>query len=505
MSWGSDALGITEETFEMVKAATAGITAGSNIYGVTVEELTSLVPVDTPFFLSTPRKQAPRGARFAAWQILLNVNNTQPDGGVAREAAAPVINIQNQWVYSPYAVIGAGGHVSWDAMAEAEGTADALAVDTVQALNQHLITAEIHQLNAQSFALPTPGTVTVTPATTGGSIATGNVFVRVAALSGWNWYRGNGSGAFGSAAATAEVSTAVTGPNASVTAFVPAVKGAAGYAWFVSSTTGTEKYLTTTSTNTLTITSVPGSTQTIPTGLAGLFGAGTTGPAAVPTTDSSFTTNLQNGLTASILGDWASSSDPLGTSMVANLVTPGSGVTQGAYFASLDGKPFTVSGAAILELDKLNRTIYDTYNITVSRYLCGSNVITDISNAVLDNPQAVTWLVPTDRDGRAQITAGGHVATYLNKTVNGVPIEIHLMPYLPPSQLVAVVDRVPFPGANMTSPIGVSTLYDFFRFDYGADRANGGPRFDFETRSEQAFFNKAAPVCGILANIGDLT
>jgi hypothetical protein len=123
----------------------------------------------------------------------------------------------------------------------------------------------------------------------------------------------------------------------------------------------------------------------------------------------------------------------------------------------------------------------------------------------LDNPQAVTWLVPTDKDGRAHVVAGGHVATYLNKTVNGRPIELHLMPYLPPGQLIAVADEIPFPGANMVNPIEVETLYDFFRFDYGADRANGGPRFDFEVRTEQSFKNKAAPAMGILSNIGDLS
>lgn len=501
MSWGSDTLGITEETFEMVKAATAGITAGTNVYGVTVDELVSLVPVDVPFFLSTPRKPAKRGARFAAWQVLLNANSGQPDGGVARESAAPVINVQNQWMYSPYAVVGAGGHVSFDALAEAEGTADALAVDTLQSVNQHMISCEIHQLNAQSFALPTTGTPTLTAATTGGSIATGTVFVKVAALSGWNWYRGNGSGAFGSNVASAEASVAVTGPTASVTAKVAAVKGAAGYAWFVSSTTGTEKFATITYTNTATFTTVPGSTQNIPS-LPGLFQAGSTGPAAVPAADTSFATYLQNGLTSSILGDFASASDPITSSFTANLVTPGSGVSQGAYYQSLDGAPMTVSGAALLEIDNMNRTIYDTYQVTPTRMLCGSVVINDISNAVLDNPQAVTWLVPTDTDGRARVTAGGHVATYLNKTVNGQPIELHLMPYLPPGKIVAVVDRVPFPGANITSALQVETLYDFFRFDYGTDRANGGPRYDFETRSEQAFENRAAPVMGILDNIG---
>ncbi|MDE2106426.1 MAG: hypothetical protein KGL39_54930, partial [Patescibacteria group bacterium] len=94
---------------------------------------------------------------------------------------------------------------------------------------------------------------------------------------------------------------------------------------------------------------------------------------------------------------------------------------------------------------------------------------------------------------------------YLNKTVNGVPITLELMPHLPPGKVIAVVDEVPFPGANLASTLEVETLYDLFRFDYGANRASGsggGPRYDFEVRSRQAFKNKAAPLMGVIDNIG---
>ena len=80
------------------------------------------------------------------------------------------------------------------------------------------------------------------------------------------------------------------------------------------------------------------------------------------------------------------------------------------------------------------------------------------------------------------------------------------MPHLPPSKIIAVVDEVPFPGANITSTLEVETLYDFFRFDYGANRAagaGGGPRYDFEVRSRQAFINKvAAPIANKMFECG---
>lgn len=503
MSYGSDILGITQDTFQLIKSATEGILSGSGIAGIDlIEDLMSWVPVDVPFFESTPRGQG-KGSTAVFYQALANLNAQQTDGGVPKDQSAPLTKIQNQYVYSPYADVGAGGTVSWDAIAQGAGYADVLAADTLQTINQLLISLEIHQLNALSFALPASGTPTVVPSATGGSIgASATVYVACAPRSGVNWYRGGSAPA--STAGTATTGTATTN---SVVASVTAVQGAGGYDWYVGSASGSLFYYTTTPQNTVTITSVPTATQNVPTGYAGLYNAGNAGPSAVPTVDTSYQTYWQNGLLASIIGNWASSPDQaLVAGNVANLVTPGTGVSQGSYYESLNGSQLTVSGAALEQIDTMNRSIYDTWQVTPSRMLMGSQVITDIANAVLDNPQAVTWLVPTDADGRARVVAGGHVATYLNKTVNGKPIEMHLMPYLPPGKVISVVDSVPFPGANITSTLQVRTLYDFFRFDYGANRqpgtTNGGPRYDFEVRSEQAFVNKASPLMGVLDNIG---
>lgn len=507
MSWGSDVLGVTEETFSMIKAATSGIDTTTAIAGVDfIDDLMSWVPVDTPFFNSCPRAPG-KGAKAVFWQTLLNVNSGQNWTGVQEDYAAQIANIQNQYTYSPYAVVGQGGRVTWDAIGQATDYADVLAVDTVQTVNQQLIALEVNQLNSAAFALPAIGTPTLVANTTGGSIpATTAVYVKVAARSGMNWY----SGGSGAASAEATVTTAGSG-SASVTASVTHVKSAAGYDWYVGSASGAEHYYTTTPTNTVTITFVPTTAQNVPTGYAGLAGSygpssPIAGPSTVPTTDSSYQTWWQNGLVASILGDWPSSPDQLLAGETAALVTPGTGTTQGAYYESLDGAQLSVQGAGIAQIDTMNQTIYNTYQVSTSRLLMGSQVITDFANAFLDNPQAVTWLVPDARDGRLAAVMGGHVATYANKTVNGKPIELWLMPYLPPGKVVAVIDSLPFPGSNVTAALQVRTNYDFFRFDYGANRqsgvSDGGPRYDFEIRSRQAFVNKAAPVMGVLENIG---
>jgi hypothetical protein len=509
MSWGSDQLGVTEETFEVIKAATSGITVGTGIAGVIPPELISLVPVDTPFFNSTARRSAGstggrQGARFVFWETLLNVNNSQPDIGVPFDQAGQLVQIENQYVSSQFAPMSLGGTVSEDALATGQGLADVLAVDTLQTINQVLIGMDIHQLGAQNFPLPTIGTPSLSASGSGGSIAGGTtVYVMCAARSLVNYYRG-GSGTASSGAGPSTASTG--GSTNSVVASVAAVKGASAYDWYVGSSSGAEVYYTTTTVNTVTITSIPTTPQLVPS-LSGIFNAGQTGPAAVPTSDASYQSFWQNGLLPSILADYAAQPDQLGNGLTfTNLTTPGGGTTQGAYYKSLDGAQLSVSGAALEQIDEMNRAIYDTYQLTPTRMLMGSQSITDIANALLDNPQAVTWLLPNDASGRARLVAGGAVAIYLNKTVNGKPIVLELQPHLPPGVIIAVVDEVPFPGSNVMNPIQVETLIDFWRFDYGASRnigqANGGPRYDFEIRSLQAFECKAAPVMGVISNIG---
>ena len=505
MSYGADMLQVTEDTFKMIKAATSGIDTSTGIAGIDfLPDLMSWVPVDTPFFNSVPRGMG-RGATAVFWETLLNVNSQQNWQGVQEDYAAQIAQIQNQYTYSPYAVVGQGGKVTWDAIGQGTDYADVLAVDTLQTINQQLLALEVNQLNSAAFALPAIATPSLSAATTGGSIAASTaVYVKCAARSGMNWYTGGSAAASSSANVTTGSGTATN----SVVATVAQVKGAAGYDWYVG-TSSSQFYYTTTYVPTVTITSVPTTAQTVPTGFAGLFDAGKTGPASVPTADSSYQTYWQNGLLASILGDWPSSLDgPVPNVGVSppGLATPGSGVTQGAYYKSLDGGTLTVSGAAFAEVDDMNRTIYDTYQVTPSRLLMGSQVITDFANAFLDNPQAVTWLTPDGKGGKTEAMMGGHVATYSNKTVNGKPIPLWLMPYLPPGKIVAVIDSLPFPGSNVTSALQVRTNYDFFRFDYGANRqlatADGGPRYDFEIRSRQAFVNKASGVCGVIEAIG---
>lgn len=491
MSWGADVLGVTEDTFSMIKSATAGIQYSTGIAGVDLQPLVSLVPVDTPFRNSNPRVPCPQGAKYAFWRSLLNINQTQPNAAVPFDQAGPVITIEEQTVFAVFAPLAAGGSVTQDALAEGQNYATVLAVDTLQTLNQLLISDDINQLGAINFALPAASTPTLTTAATGGSIVTPTtVHVKVAARSGNNYYYGGSQ----KASTGASVTVGTTSSTNTVTASVTAVKCAVAYDWFVGSSATTLYYYTTTTVNTVTITSVPTANQAVPS----LPLISKTAPTAVPTTDKSFETYWQCGLLGSILADFTT------TAGGASYVTPGTGKSQGAYYKSLDGAQLTVSGSAVTQLDELNQQLYDSYQLSPTRYLMAAQSINDLSNVLLSTPQAVTYLQPTS-EGRSNGVLGGYAGTYLNKTVNGRPIALELQPHLPPGKIIAVVDSIPFPGANIDTVLSVETQLDYWRFDYGANRVanttGGGPRYDFEVRSIQAFRNKAGAVMGVLDNI----
>jgi hypothetical protein len=477
---------ITAETLDAIKKAqTAGVTSGTGILGVDLSDLISLIPVNTPFRDMLSRTRPKMGAKFAEWRALINVNNSQPDPATGFDFSSPVVNIDEMDVTALYGKIGAGYTVTQDAIDFAGGYADAKAIAIFNALNQFKIGEDKKALGGQSFALTTPATPTVTPAATGGSIgATTAVNVKVAArtLSGYFWG--------GSTVASAQGSgTTGAGTTNSAVATVAAVRGAVAYDWYVGGF-----YYTTTTVNKVTITSIPGANQPGP-ALPGLYSVA---PTSVPAVDGSAKAKDFNGLLASLAGDYA-------TGGATGLVTPGSGTPSGAYFHSLDGNQFTVSGAAVSELDAMNQAIWDSVHLSPDAYMMSAAQATELSNVILSGSASETFFQP-NMAGRSEAVLGAFVGWYVNKATGGTPIKVEVHPHLAPGTLIARTDRVPFPNSNITNVCEMRCLRDIADYEYAANRqdgvAGGGPRFDGETYANETFINRAPVAMGVLQNIG---
>lgn len=476
----------TLETLNLIKAQTAGVTSSTGIVGVDLDDVVSLIPVNTPLFDSIPRKSATDGAKFAQWRVLTDITNLQADPGTAFDYAAPMALLNELDVSAPYGKLGFGYTVTRDAINFAKGYADARAIAVMNALNQYKIGAERKLLGGQVFSLGTPATPTVTTATTGGSIAaTTTVNVKVAARTLSNFNYG------GSTVASAQGSVVTgAGTTNSVTATVTAIPGAVAYDWYVANF-----YVTTTTVNKATFTAVPVAHATTVPNIPGLYGVA---PSAVPASDTSAKATDFNGLLATLAGDYAGGG-------ATGLVTRGSGTSSGAAFQSLDGNPFTVSGQSINELDALNSTIFNKIQASPTRYFVSSQEATSISKLLLSTAGGgTTFLTPND-NGRNSITAGGYIGSYVNKAAGGVPVPLVVLPHLAPGTLIAASDSgAPFAGANIGNTLELRQLDDVQDYEYATNRASGaggGPRHDGEVFSTSALINRAPVGFGVIQGI----
>jgi hypothetical protein len=467
---------------KILKAQTNGVNSGTGITGIDLGDLVSQVPVNTPFLDSLARTSPTQGGKYAIWRVLTNINNLQADPGTAFDYAAPLAALNELDVSSLYGKIGYGYTVTQDAIDLAKGFADARAIAVFNAMNQWKIGADKKLLLGQNFSLGTPATPTTSTATTGGTVAAATYLIKVAARTGSNYSYG------GSTIASAQASQATTGATSTLTATVASIPGAVAYDWYVNGF-----YTTTTTVNTVTFTTTPpASNQPVP-NLPGIYGVA---PTSVPVADTSAKATDFNGLLATLAGDYA-------TGGATGLVQRGNGVNSGAQFTSLNGAQFTSSGQSINELDALNSALFNAVQMSPTRYLVSAQEANSISKLLLANGAANTFFTP-GFDGRADVTAGGFIAHYVNKAAGGVPVRVEVHPNLTPGTLIAVSDRVPFPNSNISNVLEMRSLHDVADYKYDTGRnsgAGGGPRFDGEVFSTSTLINRAPVACAVLSCI----
>lgn len=479
---------ISKETLDIIKKATeSAMNSNVGLFGVDLSDLVSLIPVVTPWRDALAREQAGQGSETAIWRALLNVNNQQPNPFVGADNAGGLIKVSLQNVSSPYQPLAEGYSVTEDAVAFAQGYADAKAVEIFNALNQWKINEEKALFGGQAFNLQQPGALTTSTAATGGSIAASTaVHIGVAARTGagYFWCTGNSRGQVAT-----QSSAAGTATN-TVSASIASVRGAVAYDWFQSSDGATWYYYTTTTIPTVKMTSVIVANQTVPS----LPDLSTTVPTFSSAADngSGQSATQFNGLYASLAGDYSDNGP---------LVAHGSGTDVGAVWQDQGGAALTVSGGGIKELDEMLLAIYNQVRLSPNALMLSSQEANSISAIVLDNPGAVTYLTMNDAAGRADIVAGGTVGSYVNRTT-GEQVKLEVHPHQFPGSIVARTDRVPFPNSNISNVFAVRCQRDVYDYVYGADRASGGPRQDGEARSIETFINRAPVACGVIQGVG---
>lgn len=484
---------MTAQTLEGIKKAqTSGINVSTGITGYDLSGLISLIPVRTPLFDRIARVSG-HGADNASWKALTNVNNAQPNPFAGREGGGGKVVFNEQQVYAPYQPLRMAGEYTLDSRDYAKDYADVKAIAVAGTLNQWKIGANKAYYGAQAYPLASIGVVTLAEVTSGGTIpASTAVFVKAAARSGHNYYWG-GSGI---ASAEATVTTAAAAGH-SIVATVPAVRGALAYDWFVGGAAGAEKYLTTTTVNTLTVTAIPGANQPAPK----IPGLSAIAPTAVPTADASFGVDSNsvvsafNGLYAGLAGDYGSN----------GLITPGgAGTPSGAYFQSLDGGKLTLGGQGVAEIDNVLLNLFQNADLSPTAMIMGGQQSKDIASRIFSVGAASTYLQP-DGSGRVGVTAGGSVAKYINSSAGGQEIDIVVDPHAPDGSIAFITDHVDYPNSGITNVFEARTLRDVAQWDYAVAHqvgAGGGPAEVWDVSSIETFVNRAPVACAVLNNIG---
>jgi hypothetical protein len=479
----------TEETLAAItKAQTTGILESTGAYSYDLTGIVRLIPVVTPFRDKLARESSPDGNKFAIWRAFIDATRSQPRATPGFDYAANEVLFSAQDFQARYQPVSLAGIVTQDAFDLAKGLYDPYAETTMQVLNQTLIAEDKLLIGGQSYALPQPGTLTLTQVGTGGSIGTVTSYVGVAARTGSGYFWG------GNSRARTGNTVFASGTTNSINASIAAVKGAVAYDWFYSANGSTWFYVRTTTIASTTITAVQASDAT-PSNFANPDIS-----SVVPTLNAAADNGSANaaefdGLIASLTGDYTGA---------GLFTTSGTANANGATFIDGGGAALTLTGGSVTQIENLFQAIWNAVKCSPTALMVNSIQAQEIANLVLGGTSATTFLT-TDEQNRISTTAGGRVGQIVNTPAGGVTVPIEVHTSLPAGTIIARTDRVPFPQANISATLAVRTLRDYSQFDYATNRvaatAGGGPRKEFEIRSVEAFINRAPVAMGILSNI----
>lgn len=478
----------TEETLSAIaKAQTTGITSATGVVSYDLSGIVSLIPVVTPLREKIARVKSPNGNPYAVWRALLNLNNSQGSPTPGLDYAANEVLFKEQDFQAKYQAIGYAGFVTQDAFDLAQGLFDPYANATFQTLNQTLIGEDRLLFGGQSFALARPAAPTITK-TTVGSIGATDVYVAVAARTGYNYFYG------GNSRANSATVNFASGTTNSLTATIPAVRGAVAYDWFQSADGSTWYYYSTTTVASVSMTKVISANEPVNT-VANVDLFSTVPTVNTAADNGSAQANNIDGLLATLSGDYSNA---------GQFTTSGTANANPSQFIDGGAGALTLSGGSVAQIEQLFSRIYGAVKASPTALMVNPVQAQEIANLVLGSSSAVTYL-QTDAEGRVNTTAGGRVGQVVNTPAGGtlVPIEVH--PSVPAGTIVGRTDRVPFPQSGISSTLEVRTLRDYSQFDYGINRsagvAGGGPRKEFEIRSVEAFVNRAPVAMGVISNI----
>jgi hypothetical protein len=311
-----------------------------------------------------------------------------------------------------------------------------------------------------SLVLTAPAAPTLSASGSGGTLPTATYFVKVVALTLEGYQNSSVSGGVatiksvtgvdgqsftlfgGSSGISPEASQSVT-LGQTLFASVTPVVGAVAYAWYISTSTGTETLQQITTLNSVAV-SAPLATG--------------------------------NQSQTAITGDHSANPSLAFDGLLTTALKPGSN----AYVSVMPtgtagtGTSLTSSGrGSVVEIDTMFQTMWNNFELSPTVLYVNSQELKNITTKVLSNASGplLRYDSPADgKDGEYQLTASGVIQYYYNPfALNGglrIPIRIH--PRVPPGTIIGWAENLPiqYQSNEVPNVAEVKTRQDYYQIDW---------------------------------------
>jgi hypothetical protein len=456
---------LTQETIELLQRA--GITTGTGLTSYDLQTpAVELVPVVTPLRNWIPRVKG-AGDTATHWKAVTGINTGNLTPGVAEGNRNAYNTTGVSALSASYKALGFDDVMTWEAQYAAFKFTD-LPADTQRRLLLSLMISEEQVLfgGQGTWALGQTPTPTVGTTTTTGALPTGTAYVvYCVALTLEGLSLAGGFSTIGSTAATvigplqqtvsrtgagssssdtvnggtaipSASGTATTGGGGAantITASIVPVAGAAGYAWYMGTNSGTARLAAITALATTTILIAPTASQ--------LF-------SALASIDYSQNSTEFDGLTSLLAKSGSGSLIQAGT-----------------------GAAITSDGAGgIAEMNTFFSNMYKTWKTGPTDAWCSSNMAVTIDKLIVGNSGAPIFLATADgtsgpKSGSNNFRRPGRVSTILNKA-NNSEVDLHVHPNCPDGMIMFTSSKVPFPSFGRGNPVEVHFQRDYHAIDW---------------------------------------
>jgi len=435
--------------------------AGSAVSGLTYYDLELgakfLYPVLTPLRNEIPRVSG-KGGIQANWRAITAVNTSNVRPGVSGGNRGGVTAVATKDYTAAYKGLGLEDNVDFEAQYAGMAFDDIRGIAAKTLLEMLMLGEEATILGGNSSFALNGGNATTTPSladvATGGTLPANTThYVKCVALSfdafqygsvGATGVQGqitrtNADGStdtFGGGAAKISAEASVTTANDgnathSITASLSApILGAAGYAWFIGTVSGTN-YL-------MAITSAPTVTLTTP--------------------------GLNTNQAAASLGANDNSTNTL---VFDGLITQCIAAGSGAYVKAISATLTTDNAGGVVEIENALKDRWDNYRLGPDTMWVNSQQAYDISKKILTSGTsgAQRFVFNSTQDA---LNAGVMVRTYLNKysMSGGSVIDIKIHPNMPAGMILMTTKKLPYAMSNVGNIFQVRTRQDYYQIEW---------------------------------------